>query len=301
MRGGNRPVHADVELPGLRGVLYSSVADGAHGGDIHYLSVCGSGLLARLCVADVAGHGDAVAAVGTEMYGQLRRSVDIVDERRVLRAIDRRIVRADVQAMTTAVLVTYYPPSRRLAISYAGHPPAWFYSAATRRWRPIEPEPARATATSPVGLPLGTGLSPRFTRRRLRVAEGDRLLLLTDGVLEACSPQGDELGHAGLERLLHAYQGDHDGLVDHVLQGLEAHTGSGALPHDDVTIFVGEIVAGPPGPTLWHVFRNRFGTPRAVGRVRPVAPPVAMPPEPSLLVGAARTLAERRAVPADDR
>lgn len=299
VRGGNRPVHAEIELPGLRGVLYSSVADGAHGGDIHYLSVCGSGLLARLCVADVAGHGDAVAAVGTEMYGQLRRSVDIVDERRVLRAIDRRIVRADVRAMTTAVLATYYPPSRRLAVSYAGHPPAWFYSAATRRWRPIEPEPSPASAKAPVGLPLGTGLSPTYTRRRIKVAEGDRLLLLTDGVLEACSPDDQELGHAGLERLLHAYEGDHGGLVDHLLQGLEAHTGSNALAHDDVTIFVGEIVAGPPGPALWHVFRNRFGAPRAVGNVRPVAPPVAMPPEPCLLVDESRATADRLPAPAD--
>jgi serine phosphatase RsbU (regulator of sigma subunit) len=263
-------VHAEIELPGLRGVLYSSAADGAHGGDIHYLSVCGSGLLARLCVADVAGHGDAVAAVGAEMYGQLRRSVDIVDERRVLRAIDRRIVRADVKAMTTAVLATYYPPSRRLAIRYAGHPPAWFYSAASRTWRPMEPEPAPAGATSPVGLPLGTGLSPAFTRRRVKVDEGDRLLLLTDGVLEACSPDGEELGHAGLERLLQAYEGEHDGLVDHLLQGLDAHTGSNGLAHDDVTLFVGEIVAGPPGPALWHVFRNRFGASRAVGTVRSV-------------------------------
>jgi hypothetical protein len=36
-------------------------------------------------VADVVGHGDTVAAVSGETYGQLRQSVDIVDDRRVLR------------------------------------------------------------------------------------------------------------------------------------------------------------------------------------------------------------------------
>jgi phosphoserine phosphatase RsbU/P len=272
VRGGNRPVHVDVQLPGLRGVLYSSVCDGARGGDIHYLSVCGSGLLARLCVADVPGHGDAVAAVGTEMYGQLRRSVDIVDERRVLRAIDRRIARAGVFAMTTAVLATYYPPGRRLALSYAGHPPAWFRSAADGVWRPIEPQAPQSTSGPPVGLPLGTGLSPVFTRRRLKVAEGDRLLLLTDGVLEAASPTGEELGHAGLQRLLDSHEDDHEGLVDHLLAGLADHTGSPVFAHDDVTMFVCEIVAGPAGPALWHVFKNRlnFGAPQVVGDIRPV-------------------------------
>lgn len=275
VRGGNRPVHAEIELPGLRGVLYSSVAGGTHGGDIHYLSVCGSGLLSRLCVADVAGHGDAVAAVGTEMYAQLRRSVDIVDERRVLRAIDRRIVGAGVPAMTTAVLATYYPPSRRLAVSYAGHPPAWSYSTAKRRWRPIAPQQERSPARGPVGLPLGTGLSPTYTRRRLQVAVGDRLLLLTDGVLEACSPADEEFGQAGLARLLEAYDGPIDGLVDHLLDGLAAHTGTERSFDDDVTVFVGEIVAGPPGPALWHVFRNRFGPARPTGQVRPFAEPPA--------------------------
>src|SRR5918994_2600785 len=62
VRGGNGTIHAQVMLPGLRGVLYSRPCAGATGGDIHYLSVCGSGLLARVCLADVAGNGTGVAA-----------------------------------------------------------------------------------------------------------------------------------------------------------------------------------------------------------------------------------------------
>ena len=265
-------VHAAITLPGLEGTLYSSACDGPHGGDIHYLSVCGSGLLTRLCLADVAGHGDAVAAVGREMYGQLRQSVNIMDERRVLRAIDRRVSSTALAAMTTAVLVTYYPPSKRLTVSYAGHPPAWFYTARTRTWAPIEPEPAPSSPREPVGLPLGTGLSPRFTRRRVAASTGDRLLLLTDGVLEAPSPAGEELGQAGLARLLRGYDGSHAGLVDHLRLGLAHHTRTSSLTHDDVSLFVAEIVGGPPGPALWHVLRNRLGSwaPRPVGDVRPL-------------------------------
>ncbi len=273
VRGGNQMVHAAIDLPGLEGTLYSSACDGPHGGDIHYLSVCGSGLLTRLCLADVAGHGDAVAAVGREMYSQLRRSVDIIDERRVLRAIDRRVSSAEFATMTTAVLVTYYPPSKRLTVSYAGHPPAWYYTARTGTWASIEPEPAPSSSRGPVGLPLGTGLSPAFTRRRIAAAEGDRLLLLTDGVLEAMSPEGEELGQAGLARLLRAHEGSHAGLVDHLRAGLAEHTGASSLTHDDVSIFVAEVVGGPPGPALWHVLRNRFGywAPRPVGDIRPLS------------------------------
>ena len=105
---------AEVQLPGLVGTLYSSPCHGPQGGDVHYLSVCGSGLLARVCLADVADHGETIAAIGREMHVQLRKSVDMVDERRVLSALDARLATGDHRAITTAALLTYYPPARRL-------------------------------------------------------------------------------------------------------------------------------------------------------------------------------------------
>lgn len=270
--GGHRFARSTVDLPGLRGVLYSRPCAGAQGGDIHYLSVCGSGMLSRLCLADVAGHGDAVAAVGAQTYAQLRRSVNTLDDRRVLRALDRRLARQDVRAMTTAVLATYYPPSRRLTIGYAGHPEAWLYTKATGGWQAVAPEPAPAR-TGLFGLPLGTGLNPSFTRRRLTVTPGDRLLLLTDGVLEATSPEGVEFGRDGLARVLDEAHDDVHALIGCLLAALARHTGQDAFTHDDVTMFAGEFVEGPPGRALWYALRNRLGLgPRIVAPIRATGP-----------------------------
>ena len=122
-------------MPGLRGVLYSRPCAGATGGDIHYLSVCGSGLMARVCLADVAGHGSAVAAIGTEMHAHLRRSVDVIDQRKVLDRLNRRLNERGAGVMTTAVLATYYPPRRRLTVSYAGHPTGWLFGRTPARGR----------------------------------------------------------------------------------------------------------------------------------------------------------------------
>lgn len=253
VRGGNEPVHAGVELPGLRGILYSRPCHGAEGGDVHYLSVCGSGLLTRLCVADVAGHGQTVAAVGREMHAHLRHSVDIIDDRRVLAALDRRLESEGLRAITTAALLTYYPPSQRLTVSYAGHPPGWLYRARDDRWTRLEGAPPAAPGI-PMDLPLGTGLGPDYSRRRTTASPGDRVLLVTDGVLEAPAPDGTEFGIAGVEATLH---GNPDDIAARLLARLGAHTCADDLTHDDVTFFVGEFVAGPPGPALWHVFKNR--------------------------------------------
>ena len=204
------------------------------------------------------GHGDVVAKVSAQMHAHLRSSVDVIDERRVFRDLDRRLQAIGIRAMTTAALFTYYPPSRRLTVSYAGHPPGWLQSAGGRWQRLASDAPA---GREHVGLPLGTGLESDYARRRVRTEIGDRFLLVTDGVLEAPSPDGTEFDAAGVETALHDAPGaDPEAIAQALLHALERHTGTSRPLHDDVTIFVGEIVPGPPGPALWHVLRNRLLT-----------------------------------------
>lgn len=259
VRGGNGIVHERFTLPGLGGVIYSRPCTGATGGDIHYLSICGSGLLARVCLADVAGHGTTVAAVGAEMHDHLRRSVDVIDERRVLTRLDRRLEEKGLLAMTTAVLATYYSPSRRLTVSYAGHPIGWLYRARERAWRPLAMPMHPLPRPSFVDLPLGTRLSPVFRRHRFRVAPGDRIVLYTDGVIEATSADDVHFGDAEIGTVL-AASGDvvPEDLANRLLAALRAHAGAEELLHDDVTFLVAEVEDGPPGPALWHVVKNRL-------------------------------------------
>jgi sigma-B regulation protein RsbU (phosphoserine phosphatase) len=257
VRGGNHTTREIVELPGLHGMLYSNPCTGAHGGDVHYLSVCGSGLLGRVCVADIEGHGDMLAAVGAEMHAHLRRSVDTLDERRVLKGLDRRLSSGPAQAMATAAVLTYYPPARRLTVSYAGHPRGWVFRADRHEWSRLEAGEPTPGSGPLVDLPLATGLSPTFARRKLRVGLGDRILLVTDGVLDAPSPEGHEFGAEGVARVLQQHEGSCETVGDALLSTLHAHVRGDSLTHDDVTFFLGEFVDGPTGPALWHVMRNR--------------------------------------------
>jgi len=238
VRGGNGTIHAQVTLPGLRGVLYSRPCAGATGGDIHYLSVCGSGLMARVCLADVAGHGSAVAAVGTEMHAHLRRSVDVIDERKVLGRLNRRLNESGVGVMTTAVLATYYPPRRRLTVSYAGHPTGWLFRADTGSWAPLSLPVAPPQKPGFVDLPMGIGFTPTYSRHRFRVSPGDRMLLVTDGVLESRDSGGGEFG---VERLEQAVCGgralEAGALMRHVRAEIRTFAG-GRPTADDLTLLV---------------------------------------------------------------
>ena len=88
---------------------------------------------------------------------------------------------------------------------------------------------------------------------------GDRILLITDGVLDTTSPDDAPFDAHGVEALLAAGAGEScERLADRLIAALHAHADADRLAHDDVTFFLGEFTEGPPGPALWHVLKNRL-------------------------------------------
>src|SRR5918994_1508205 len=79
--GANSNVAHSVELPGLQGWVYSAPIElGQNGGDIHYLSVCSEGVLCRVALADVSGHGHVVSAVAERLLTLMRRHINHVEQ-----------------------------------------------------------------------------------------------------------------------------------------------------------------------------------------------------------------------------
>jgi serine phosphatase RsbU (regulator of sigma subunit) len=231
--------------------------------------MCNSGIIARVCLADVAGHGERVAGVARVMHAELRASVNSWDEREVMQALDTRLEQSGHKAITTAALVSYRPWKQRLTVSYAGHPPGWIYRRGGdrgRRWERLTID--EPVASGPADLPLGTGFGPAYSRTQVRAVVGDRVLLVTDGVLEAPAPDGTEFGDAGVERVLDDCQRAGNAcadVADRLLEALRAHTGTDPMTHDDVSFYLAEIVAPPPGPQVWQIVKNRI-LPSLIGR-----------------------------------
>lgn len=255
--GGNRPIQTPVELPGMRGALFSRPCQGGRGGDVHYLSVCGSGLLSRACLADVVGHGETVAAISAEMHRRLRRSMNEVDQRKVLSTLNARLVQLGLKAMTTAAAITYYTPANTLWVSYAGHPPGWYYSREQGEWKRLTLD--RVDGAALADAPLAVDRSMTYTRRKLRASDGDRVLLVTDGVLEAPAANGEQFGEDRLQSALADNASRDCGEIgEAILAALKTHTGDPGLSHDDVSFLVAEFVPGPKGPPIWHAVKSRL-------------------------------------------
>jgi len=144
------------------------------GGDFYHVQPTpGGGLL--VVVGDVAGKGLTAAMNVSMLIGALRRSTDL-SPAAILAGLNRVV--AGSQSFTTC-LAAYFGPQGELTLSSAGHLPPYLNSQ---------------EVALPGGLPLGALPECSWDEVRLFLHPGDRLLLLSDGVVEARRPSGELFG-----------------------------------------------------------------------------------------------------------
>lgn len=167
----------------------------------------------RLLVGDVRGKGLSAVRTATVVLGEFRAAAaGGEDVAHVAREIDRRILPylPDAEDFVTAVLVDIRDDGSFDVVS-CGHPAPY-----------LLPPSGQAT---PVVLehspPLGLGVDPVASHGRL--APGDRMLLFTDGLIEARDPDG---GFVDPEPFLATMgRGDLGSALDHLLQSLTRAAG----------------------------------------------------------------------------
>jgi ABC-type multidrug transport system ATPase subunit/anti-sigma regulatory factor (Ser/Thr protein kinase) len=218
------------------------------------------GARVALVVGDVVGHGMHAAAT----MGRLRTAVhnfsmlDLPPDD-LLAHLDDLVARIDKDETdhggtaaisgATCLYAVYDPVSRCCEVARAGHlPPAL-----------VGPDGTAEFLDVPAGPPLGVGGLP-FEAVEVRLAEGSRLVLYTDGLVESRDRDID----VGLDQLRAALSGGRhrtpDQTCDHVLDGLLPDN-----PRDDIALLVARTLALPDDRVAcWDVPSD----PAAVSSVR---------------------------------
>jgi sigma-B regulation protein RsbU (phosphoserine phosphatase) len=195
--GGNQPGAYSAELPGLAGWI-SCAPLGSAGGDLYYLSACSKGVIARVALADVAGHGEIVSSFAVRLREALREHMDHWDQSMLIRNLNESVLKSATHSrFATAFLASYYRESGELLFTNAGHLPPLWYRAATREWSLLQDSTPYSKEI--VDLPLGLIAGTSYTQTAVQLDAGDLLVLYTDGVNESADESGEQLG---LERLL---------------------------------------------------------------------------------------------------
>jgi sigma-B regulation protein RsbU (phosphoserine phosphatase) len=233
IRGGSQAVEEAVSMPGLDAWVSSHPHEGAdNGGDLHYLSLCGGGLIARMIVADVSGHGMAVAEFSDSLRTLMRKNINTKDQTRLLRALNRQFTEvAQGRRFATAIVATYLANQRRLTVCNAGHPRPLWYRAEAGRWE-LMTEGAGLAGN----LPLGIDDETSYRQFAVELGRGDVVLLYTDALTEATDLDGRMLGEDGMLDLVRGLDvSDPERLGSALISGVQAHRG-GRPADDDTTL-----------------------------------------------------------------
>jgi phosphoserine phosphatase RsbU/P len=209
--GGSQAFDHAVSVPGNDVRVSSTPYNGAaSGGDIYYVSNCAAGTITRFFLADVSGHGTAVADIAVQLRSLMRRHINTADQTRFAVALNASFASMDLDGrFATAVLMTYFAPSHHLIICNAGHPRPLRFSARTSSWDLLDTHSPGVLSTStnkdsPVGianLPLGILDPTTYHQFALPLEPGDMIVVYTDALIEAPTPLGQQLGEAGLLEL----------------------------------------------------------------------------------------------------
>ncbi|WP_411076472.1 PP2C family protein-serine/threonine phosphatase [Streptomyces sp. cmx-4-7] len=198
------------QVPGLQAAAaYHTASSDEVGGDFYDLFPLDDGRWAFF-LGDVCGKGaDAAALTSLTRYTLRAAAIYDPDPCAVLANLDT-VLKGEYQGSDprycTAVFGVLQPEadgSFLLTLAGGGHPPA----LAIRQSGAIEP------ITTTGGQLIGLLPHPRFVSAATRLTSGDSLLLYTDGLTEARTPDGTMLGEDGLVHHLAATTGQDAGTM----------------------------------------------------------------------------------------
>lgn len=196
-----------------------------------------------IAIADASGHGLPAALQVRDVYTGLRMGV--ARDFKIVRTVERlnRIIHQS--RMTTKFVSLFYgeiEEEGNFIYVNAGHPPPLHFHA------------KGVTTLKQTGMVLGPSATASYSRGFLALEPGDALLLYTDGMTEACDPNGREYG---IERLKKAYLAIKEKPADEIVRSLVEKVGEYVrvrAPEDDRTVVVVKRIvpvdpAATPPPT----------------------------------------------------
>jgi sigma-B regulation protein RsbU (phosphoserine phosphatase) len=201
---------------------------GGFGGDCYDATLLGNSIL-TLSIADVAGKGLPAALLMSSLQAAVRAfAVDATPPAAICASVNRLLC-GQMIAGRFATMCFLRLDRARAVISYvnAGHnPPLLARSTGT-----VERLPAG-------GIVLGVLPEAEFRGGELPLRAGDRLLLYTDGITEACNADDEEYGEERLANLLAEHRHlDATALHKTVLEAV-THFASARGFQDDATLLV---------------------------------------------------------------
>jgi len=227
-------------LPHIAGLELgiSYVPSGFAGGDWYDLFPLDeeNGDLGHWCIfiGDVSGHGLAAAVVMAMTQAILHaHPLSATGPADLLSHANQHLCRTKLLGFVTAFLGIYEPATRRMVYASAGHP-APLIRRADKKVGQLD---------AALTYPLGIDPANHFEEATIQLQPGDSLLLYTDGITEAWSPDRQMFGLERLKQELASCDCHPVKLIARLRAAVTEHQ-KGQSPVDDQTL-VGVVISPP--------------------------------------------------------
>jgi sigma-B regulation protein RsbU (phosphoserine phosphatase) len=227
-----------ITVPGLKVVHWHEAADHV-AGDYFDLLRCPDGSW-LICIADVTGHGVAAAMGAAILKTLLWSAVESGgDLDQIVRSVNQRFSEVTLEEdFASLLLIRWSPESSELQYANAGHETAYLLHKGTT------PQFMGSTGTL-----VGIARDHMWEIKNITIMPGSRLVLYTDGITEARSPDGKHFGRERLKRLIHDQSGyTVQDTIDYLVGALRSHLG-GSPADDDLTLVGLEFIGNTESVT----------------------------------------------------
>ncbi|MBT5240598.1 MAG: serine/threonine-protein phosphatase [Rhodospirillaceae bacterium] len=203
VRGGNSITNEVISAADITLAIYARpFAENDQGGDIHYISACGTDQIIRIALADVSGHGEAVGELARGLQTIMRENIETIDHTAFVRSLNEEFAKLSTGGnFATALISAYYRPDNTLILCNAGHPPPFHYVAASNTWSMLDDSagnPTPGISDVPLGVIAGTD----YSQIAVSMNPGDMVLMYSDSLNESQNPEGQQLHEEGLLELV---------------------------------------------------------------------------------------------------
>jgi len=225
------PVPARVGDLVLASRYWSASADALVGGDLY--DVVSVGDTVRIIVGDVRGKGLPAVHIAAVVLSAFRHAAPVPGRslEQLAIALEAAVLPSLAAEDFVTVVLCDISPDGRLDVVACGHPAPLL----------LQPDSLAVEVDVHPCAPLGVGVVPRV--RSIQLPPSWRLLLHTDGLLEARNAAGDFLDVPAVLGSSGGDSGDPDEVLDKLLAAVRAHAG-GDLQDDLAVLLVAPLATG---------------------------------------------------------
>ena len=187
-----------------------------------------------LIVADVTGHGVPAALIASMIKVAMQSAVPVASAPAEVLSLLNRILTPELQGRLTSAAYIWIDRARGTAnYAGAGHPPLLHWKPCTGELISIESN----------GLLFGVMSDAKYPECQVEIASGDRLLLYTDGLVEADNEAGEAFGDRNLKDLVREHRtAAAQELSQILLRALRTWQPASQSQQDDITLVIVDVL-----------------------------------------------------------